>query len=388
MRSSRRPSSHLFFFFGAFFAGLALAKGAVAQPPQTFSEQLDIREGQILVSLPTNLANARLQPADFQVLVDGQPREVTRAEPVSGPGAAPWTILIYVDRVLAGPGTAFSSEVALADHARDLTRLGTVEVAEADADARTVLAPTREARVVEQQLAALSSAARLERDRAAAGKAAPPPSDSEIRGQVDKLLAFLAGRHPAGPRVLFLVADGSELPPSQVAILTGAATPPPGSPPTAATELLRASRQLAVQGWVAVPVAMRPAGPGDPVAPRSNIELFHEGSSPSGHTNGPPPIVPGRPPKENSLSYGAVIDLSTEPRMATLHVLAEATAGTVIGYDVQLAALLAELPHRWTIWISVPPESKPATAAEGSLHALTVKLPGKAAEGRAPAWLP
>src|SRR4051812_8909668 len=82
-------------------AALSLAGAATAQAPQTFSGQLDIREREIVVELPENLRRRRLRPDEFQVLVDGQPREVTRAEPVSREGPAPWTVLVYVDRVLA-----------------------------------------------------------------------------------------------------------------------------------------------------------------------------------------------------------------------------------------------------------------------------------------------
>jgi hypothetical protein len=81
-----------------------------------------------------------------------------------------------------------------------------------------------------------------------------------------------------------------------------------------------------------------------------------------------------------------VIDLASEPRMATLHTLAEGTAGTVVGFEVQLAALLAELPHRWTIWILVP-ETKEGAGQTAALRTLTVKLPGKKAEARAPGWV-
>jgi hypothetical protein len=77
-----------------------------------------------------------------------------------------------------------------------------------------------------------------------------------------------------------------------------------------------------------------------------------------------------------------VIDLFTDPRLAPLHTLASATAGTVIGYDVQLAALLAELPRRWTIWIS-----EPEAPANGLFHTLAVRLPRRKAEARAPGWL-
>ena len=361
----------------ALVAGLVLTAGAGAQSPKTFSGQVDIREREILVSLPSNLAKARLHPHDFQVLVDGQPREVARAERVS----APWTVLVYVDRVLASPATAFSSEVTLADHARDLTRLGTVEIAVAGPDPRTSLPPTRDSRLVELTLANLSATARKERDRAPAGQGGPPAGPGS-RQQLDKLLANLASRHPAGPRVLFLVADGADLAPAEVALLEGGTPPPPGSPEGTATAFLDAGRRLAAQGWVVIPMAVKPGDPGTPIAPRSDLDRVNESASPSQHTNSGPPTLRSQHLASTSLAYPGVLALSTEPRLAPLRALAEGTAGVVIGYDVQLPALFTELPRRWTIWVA-----EPAAPADDRLHTLSVQLPGRNAEARAPRWL-
>jgi len=345
---------------------LACAPRAAAQPPQTFSEQLDIREREILVELPENLRDRRLRPGDFQVLVDGQPREVTRAEPVSRQGPAPWTVLVYVDRVLAGPGAAFYSTLALAGEGRRLAGLGTVEIAVADPEPAAVLAPTGEAKTIEETLAGLANQARIERDRAG-DTPPPPPSDAQVGRQLDKLLAFVTSRHPKGPHALFLVAEGSTM--------TAAA-------PAAAFR--RAADLLAVRGWVAIPVAVHPESPGDPVAPKSEIDIFREGAASSGHSNGGPPrLPPGHGPRKSTLAFPRVIDLFADPRIGTLHTLASVTAGTVIGYGVQLPPFLEALPRRWTVWVS-----EPDTKGEGRPRALTVKLPGRKATARAPAWLP
>jgi hypothetical protein len=343
-----------------------LTGDAAAQPPQTFSGQMDIQEREIVVELPENLRGRRLRlrPDEFQVLVDGQPREVTRAEPVSREGPAPWTVLVYVDRVLAGPGTAFYSTLALAGKARELSGLGTVEVAVAGSGA--TLAPTREARRIAETLAGLANQARIDRDRAG-DTPSRPPSDAQVDQQLDEILAFVASRHPPGPHVLFLVAEGSEM-----------------AAPAPVAAFRRAADLLASQGWIVVPIALRPDSPGAPVAPRSEIDIFREGAASSGHSNGGPPrLPPGHGPRKSTLAFPRVVDLFTDPRIGTLHTLASVTAGTVIGYDVQLPALLEELPRRWTVWIS-----EPAPAGEGGLHALTVKLPGRKATARAPAWLP
>lgn len=347
----------------ALAALLAFRGTAPAQPPQTFSEELVIREREIVVDLPDRLKGARLAPRDFQVLVDGEPREVTRAEPVSREGPAPWTVLIYVDRVLAGSGTAFYSNLSLAEHARELTGLGAVEVVVADPDPHSALPPTREPRKVEEALAGLAGAARIERDRTRT-ETPPPPSDVQIRRQLDRLLAFLGARHPAGPHALFLVADGSA---------SGALEAP----------FRDASKRLAASGWVGIALALRPDDPGKPVTPRSETDVFQETATWSSATNGPPPPPSGRAPTKSTLAFPRVVDLATDPKLAPLQTLASATAGTVIGYDVQLPALLAELPRRWTVWIS-----EPEAPRETRLHTLAVRLPRKRTEARAPLWLP
>jgi hypothetical protein len=347
----------------ALAALLAFGRPGPAQPPQTFSEQLVIREREIVVDLPDRLKGSRLSPRDFQVLVDGEPREVTRAEPVSKEGPAPWTVLVYVDRGMASHGTAFYSSLALAGHARELAGLGTVEVVVADPAPHPALPPTREAQKIEETLAGLADQDRIARDRSRT-EAPPPPSDAQVRQQLDQLLAFLGTRHPAGPHALFLVADGS----------ASAALEAP---------FRDASQRLAAAGWVGVSLALRQGDPGKPVSPRNEADIFQETTAWSNATNGPPPPPPARAPTKSALAFPRVVDLSLDPELAPLQKLASATAGTVIGYDVQLPALLAELPRRWTVWIS-----EPEASGENRFHALRVRLPRKRAEVRAPLWLP
>lgn len=330
------------------------------QQPETFSESLVVREREILVDLPDNIDGGRLSAGDFRVLVDGVPREVTRAEPASGE----WTIVLYVDQVLARPGTVFYSTLALASHARELTRLGSVEVVAAGSDPRTILPPTREVKPLQQALTDLSAAARVERDRLAEKAAAP--SIPAARRQLDKLLAFLASRRPAGPHAVFLVADGPDLTPEQTALLER--KDDPAAAP--ATVFHRASRLLAAYGWTTLPVPLRKEGIGGEITPQSEIEILRQGSAPSSHQNGVPPVLPNHAPRPTTLAWTGVIDLAVEPRTAALRVLSRATAGAVLGFEQQIDPMLAALSRRWRLWVT-----EPDGPVDGRLHSVDVSLP-------------
>jgi hypothetical protein len=379
---------------GWLFALLLSPGGLLAQPPEIFSEELVIREREILVDPPDDLAGRGLQPEDFRVRVDGQPREVTRAE-----RARDWTIVLYVDEVLATPGSIFYSGLALANRARELTRAGTVEVAVAGPDPHPVLQPTRDAHRVEQTLVDLAAAARVKRDRSEAlAAAAGGPSAAQIRRQLEKLVALLADRRPAGPHAVILVADGPDLPPEQAALVER--RDPSGieaSSPAAAFH--RAARLLAAYGWVAIPIPLRKEGAGMEIAPQREIDIFREGSAPSDHQNSVPPIMPGRPPAKTTLAWTGVIEFLVEPKTAALRVLSRATAGTVIGFEQQIGPLLAALSRRWRLWIA-----EPEMPLDGRLHSLevsladqfgigvaptglAVSLPGEAKTVRAPQWI-
>jgi hypothetical protein len=304
-------------FCAALLAALLFPSGIPAQQQPgetTFSESLTVREQEILVDLPDTIDGNRLDPEDFRVLVDGVPREVTRAEPASD-----WTIVLYVDQVLARPGTVFYSTLALANHARELARTGTVEVVVAGSDPRVVLPATREEKSIKQTLTDLSAAARVERDiregrqgREGPAKGEGAPSVEQARRQLDKLLAFLASRRPSGPHAVFLVAGGPDLTPEQTALLEQKDDPAAA----AASVFHSASRVLAAYGWVTLPVPLRRDGIGVEIAPQSGLERIRQSGAPSGQQNGVPPIIPSRPPRETTLNWTGVIDLATAPETA------------------------------------------------------------------------
>ncbi|HEX6903145.1 MAG TPA: hypothetical protein VF789_25735 [Thermoanaerobaculia bacterium] len=338
---------------------------AAGQPPGTVTEQIVVREREILVDVPGRLEDNRLKPADFQVLVNGRLREVTRVERVAD---TPWTFLIYIDQTLARPETVFYSTLALADRARDLTRLGTVEVAVAASGPRVALAPTREPRSLRQTLADLAGAARVERDRTEDHGRPADPSPLQVQRHLEKLLAFMASRPAGGPRALFLVMDGADLTPRQIErIERGQA------------------RTLSASGWTVLALRLHKQKLDDKeaVVPQTEIGILNQGAAYSDLHNGVPPLIlPGQPPSPTTLAFLPVIDLFLQPRNASLRALAQATAGTVIGFEPQLDAMLGALPHRWRIWISEPDEP-----AAGKLQTLAVSLPRKGGLVRAPAWI-
>ncbi len=349
-------------FRAALLAALLFPQASYAQAPETFSASLTVREREILVELPEGIDGGALDPRDFLVLVDGVPREVTRAEP-----ASEWTILLYVDQILARPGTVFYSTLALAHRVRDLARTGTVEVAVADSDPRTLLAATRDEKRIALALTDLSGAARVERDVQDARASGPAkPALEQSRRQLDKLLAFLASRRPTGPHAVFLIADGPDLTPEETALLER--QDDPAAPP--ASVFHRASRLLSAYGWVTVTVPMRKEGVGISIAPQNGLERIRQSAAPSDHQNSVPPIRPGLPPNKTTLAWTGVIDLAVEPRTAALRILSRASGGTVLGFEQQIEPTLSALSRRWRLWVS-----ETDNPVDGRLRTVEVRLP-------------
>lgn len=341
-----------------------------AQPPEAFSEQVFVREMELIVDLPDVLQDNGWRPGDFQVLVDGQPREVTRVEPVAdATDPRPWTVVVYVDQVLASPGTVFYAGLSLAESAAALTGLGDVEVVAAGSDPAVVLAATGEAKRVDEVLTDLSAKARVERDQGLKRPALPAAR------QLEKLVAFLTARRVTGPRVLFLVADGIEVTARESALLEGkgAEAPEPGTPAAAFRET---ARLLAAYGWVTVAVPLRREGLGREHSTMSDVNRIR--MSARGPSEPPVILVSPRP---TTLAYEGVIDILIEPETAALRALARPTTGTVVGYGVQLGPLVSDLTRRWRIWVAAP------DTVDGRVRPVEVRLPGRSKDVRAQEWV-
>lgn len=282
-------------------AGRVGPAGSGAAPPD-FAERVVVHEVGVVVELPSPLRRSRLKSLaaqDFVVLEEGGLRTVVRAAPVAAGEAAPWQVVLYFDRVLAKPETVFFTANSLAQHADQLTGLGSVDVVVADPRRRVLLSGCREARLLEQTLTDLAAQAERQRDAAAtappkgqgaAGAGAPKagsvPSVLEIHRQEDRLVSLIASHAAGGPRALVLVADGFD-------------TSNSGGNATSATAAVaeEPARTLAAYGWVTLAAPMRREALGVEHREMTDVERMRQ--SASGHDA---PSSATQPPGPSSLS--------------------------------------------------------------------------------------
>lgn len=303
-------------------------------PPETFSEDVTVREASVVVDVPDTLRRRALTPADVRVFEDGQPRPVTRVEPF--PGRA--DLVIWIDEPLARGGTRFESALALARQAEALAAAGTVEVVSAAPEPRVELAASDSAERLAASLGEIAARARKEAD------GPPPGSDMKaVRRQLDRLLLFAAGRQTEGPHVLLYVADGSDAPAVQPLFA-------------------EAGETLAAYGWTVVGLAVRSSDPGEPK--RGLTDTNRVIDTTSRRDDPPPPIFQ---PKPTNLEYDKVLDAFVQSGSASLRALSQPTAGTLVAIERQLGAFLRALPERRRVWyLPTPPD--------GRDHALEVRL--------------
>ena len=176
---------------------------------------------------------AALGAAAFEVLENGEARQVLAVEPV----AERWRIVVYFDLPASTPEGVAAAAAAIGDAADALVALGDVEIVTADRIAEVVLEPTADPEQVLQAVAEVASRAgeaggllALRKDLQAAGESRSRDPDANglraadllegflqeldtLRWQRATLLESLQGDTWAAgpPRVLFLVQDGMDL---------------------------------------------------------------------------------------------------------------------------------------------------------------------------------
>lgn len=339
----------------ALAACLAFAASGAAQ---RFEEKLAVREVELVFELPSR---ATPDPDDLTVVEDGLVRPVTKVGSIEDGtvrsrfrreeafDAPPWTAVVWVDRSLASPATVFASTLGLARQAAGLADLGSVEVVVADPAPEIMAGATREPRRLEQVLADIAGKARVERDRAEASpqpRGAGPDAD-RLRRQLDRLLVHLAGRRDAGPRVLFLVADGFNVEPSEMkAFETGI-----GEAGPRASAVLETARLLAAYGWVTVALPIRQQDAGKEDRSVNEGDRFRHNHGDWGPTNNSvPPMIPPKAPKDTKLKWPAVIEAQIQPDLSPLRALTGPTAGALVTADALLPSTLEALAGRWHLY--------------------------------------
>ncbi|HVT16433.1 MAG TPA: hypothetical protein VHQ90_09685 [Thermoanaerobaculia bacterium] len=381
--------------------GPGTAGGQRAAPPQgmpSLEERLSVREVELLLEPPLGkgLRDLRPQlpdpkipgsvrfvvpphikgmgdlgPADLLVIEDGRARPVLRLEPLPAK-AHPWSLRIYFDLVLAHPDTVFEAAIALAYQAGELAELGAVEIVVADPGPRTVLAPSRDAPVIREALAALAEQSRHDpRAGLFAPFQLPPPAT--VRRQCDRLVTSLAATTTNGPHALLLIAESPPLSGGELHRLAAASTAAPGAPPPGedpappagpaspdgglAETLGETARLLAAYGWttLALPIH-RLAGEREPL-PEDDYSRFRREHWQDPHEPGAIQFLPlvswlvqrlrgETAPRPDLRLVAPQIGMED----AALAALVRPTAGLVVPYRSALAPALGVLAARWHLW--------------------------------------
>jgi hypothetical protein len=128
---------------------------ATGQQDSRLSEREEVTAVDLVIELTRDGSTAieppdDLRPGDFVVERDGEPVAVVGV--ASGAELEPWHLTIYFDHLLSSTASLRWSASALADRAATLVDLGYVEIVAADPEPRRLLAPTRDADLVDQVL--------------------------------------------------------------------------------------------------------------------------------------------------------------------------------------------------------------------------------------------
>jgi hypothetical protein len=212
-----------------------------------------------------------------------------------------WRIVLYFDRLLASPTDFHNATIQLGERARDLARLGSVEILVVGQEVSTALPENREPDAISQALGWLRLRdtaehlqVELRRDflERLAGESSAPEAKPETIAELarvhladesellrrfrDQLLLWAVDHATPGPKALMLIGSGYDEEPlefyRQALIAAGwprlAESLSSDAPRLTSAEL---GRSLAVYGWTLLPYT--PAQRGDALLEESEEEL-------------------------------------------------------------------------------------------------------------------
>jgi VWFA-related protein len=362
-----------------FLAALLLASPAPAPLPDPPAAATVSRELPVLILDRKGEVPRSVQARDLTVVENGNPSPATSLTPIS----QPWRIVIWVDRVLSGSRTLRAAAGTLAEQADSLAALGPVEVVVAEPQPRAALAPTRDARAIDEALSKLwldsegRDDLRLLRQRFRNDKeeggdpeariaAAAEAEAHVVRRQQDAFAEWLLAQSGNGPRVVLLVSDGYDVDPAR--FYRGSLLKPGEKLSEGALEKtgLETARTAAALGWTVLPVPM-----GDSTLP--DLRRVRPRSTPQAPIGGS--IVFGRKKEEGKESPPPPPPALLAPQ-EPLTWMAEATGGEMVLQASTLAGALVRLRSRfWVRWDSSRPmDGRPFPVDVGSSRSdITVK---------------
>jgi len=336
--------------------------------------------------------------AKVEVLEDGERLQIQDLGEVGNR----WRIVLYFDQLLSSPTDFHNATIQLGERARDLTRLGSVELLMAGQEVSTALPEAREPDAISQALGWLrlrdtsenlqtelreSFLEKVEPESSMAAGLTPEwvtelaqnhiRDESELlRRFREQLLLWAVSHSTPGPKALFLIGTGFDDAPVtfyQEALAENgwASLVPDLRPVEVEPSVVELGQVLSVYGWTVLPYT--PGQRGDTLLDETEEEMaareedevmdviFQDGQMVDKTTIGfdPAEVLKKRRERRAAAQERPLLSNAEHP----FRILADSTGGELLRGKFQLSDLLVRLSQRSRIGV-VPTESPPGSVTE------------------------